>query len=175
MQREPSLLDNVAGVTIMGGAIRSDRRFDLPYAEHNLKSDPDAAAIVIEHPAVKQLVPLDVTTRVVIRQADVGRLIASGSSYLVAVADQVSRYPRFRNTGETYLHDPLAAGLLVQPDLMPLTELHIDVETGSTYSAGATLAKTPTKDNPANALVAIDVDPEPAREALVRRMLAAGR
>jgi purine nucleosidase len=175
MQREPSLLDNVAGVTIMGGAIRSDRRFDLPYAEHNLKSDSDAAAIVIEHPAMKQLVPLDVTTRVVIRQDDVERLIATGSPYLLAVADQVSRYPRFQKTGATYLHDPLAAGLLVQPDLMPLTELHIDVETSSKYSAGATLAKTPTNDNPANALVAIDVDPEPAREALILRMLAAGR
>lgn len=173
IQREPRLFENASGITIMGGSIRTDRRFGLPYAEHNLKSDPEAAAIVINRPAMKQLVPLDVTTRVVIRQDDVDALKATGSPFLAVVADQILRYPRFQELGCTFLHDPLAAALVAEPGLMPLTELHIDIETGGRYSAGATLARSPSETNPANARIALDVDPEPARQELMRRMLAA--
>ena len=174
LQKEPRLFDHIAGITIMAGSFRANSNFGLPYVEHNLRCDPVAAALVLEHPVVKTLVPLDVTTRVVIRQDDVSRMNRVNSPFLNAVADQVARYPRFMREGFTFLHDPLAAGLLVQPDLMPLTDLHLDVETGGTYSAGATLGRLPSPDYPVNARVALDVEPEGAREQLILRMLAAG-
>jgi inosine-uridine nucleoside N-ribohydrolase len=173
LQREPGLFDNLAGLTIMGGALRSAGNLSLRYAEHNVLCDPVAAKIVIEHPRRKTLVPLDVTTQVSIRQEDVKRIHAAGTPFHDAVAGQVERYPYFARVGSTHLHDPLAAALLIDPRLCDVVPLHVDVETEGEYGAGVTFMRTPDDGNPANADVALGVDPGKAERFIVERVASA--
>ena len=69
--REPRLPQYLAQLTVMGGAIRGPDSLGLPYAEHNIVCDPDAAHVVLTAGAPTTLVPLDVTTRVTIREEGV--------------------------------------------------------------------------------------------------------
>jgi purine nucleosidase len=176
VRREPRFLASLAGLTIMGGALRGPDALGLRYAEHNVLCDPEAALVVLESPAApaKTLVPLDVTTRVAIRPANVARIRAVGTPFHAAIAEQVERYPRFARTGATYLHDPLAAALVVRPDLCDLVELHVDVETQGRHGAGVTFMRLPGDEAPANARVALGVAVEAAEAFIVGRVAGGG-
>ena len=169
-RREPRLARNLAHLTIMGGAIRGPGRFDLPYCEHNIKCDPEAAHIVLSAGAPTTLVPLDVTTRVRIRAEGVARVRAGGTAFHGAVADQVDLYPGFARRGWSHLHDPLAAATIIQPDLVTTESLRVDVEVGGELTAGATLARNPTAEATANAEVALGVSVERFEEFLIQRL-----
>ncbi len=170
--REPRLARNLAGLTIMGGVVRSPDRLDLPYSEHNICCDPEAAHVVLSTGAPTTLVPLDVTTQVRIHREGVSRIRAGGTPFHEAVARQVELYPRYHSEGSTFLHDPLAVAAVVKPDLLKLRSLHVDVELGGRHAAGATLVRMPTEEAPANAQVALEVDVSEFEEFLVSRLEA---
>ena len=170
LKREPRLVHDLAGVTIMGGVMRGPGSLDLPYVEHNIRCDPEAAQIVFSSGLPITLVPLDVTTRVRITPAGVARIAAAGTPFHAAVADQVTRYPRFGQLGYTFLHDPLAAAIVARPDLVTYTEAHLDLELGGRHTAGATLLRAPSDDAPANVRVALDVDVAAAEEFVIARI-----
>jgi purine nucleosidase len=171
--REPRLARGLAHLTIMGGALRGPDDLGLPYAEHNIKSDPEAAHVVMTAGAPITLVPLDVTTRVRIRREDVARIRAGGTPFQEAVARQVELYPPFRDRGYTFLHDPLAAAAAIRPDLVETRSLHVDVELTGQHTTGATLMRTPSADAPANANVALSVDAPGFETFLVSRLQTA--
>ncbi len=168
--REPELARNLAHLTIMGGAGRGPGRWGLPYREHNIVSDPEAAHIVLSAGAPTTLVPLDVTQEVRIRTEGVERIRTGGGKFHDVVAGQVELYPPFRNRGYTFLHDPLAVATLIQPDLVELHDLHVDVELEGRHTAGATLLRTPTEGATANARVALGVRGEAFETLLVERL-----
>jgi purine nucleosidase len=170
LRREPRLATALARLTIMGGVIRGVDRLDLPYAEHNIVSDPEAARIVLHAGAPVYLVPLDVTTQTRIRRADVDRILGAGSPLQRAVARQVELYPPFSEKGFTYLHDPLALASLVWPELLQWEELHVDVELGGTHTVGATLFRQPTAGAPSNIHVATRVDAATFERRLIDRL-----
>ncbi len=170
LKRAPRLVHDLAGVTIMGGVVRGPGSLHLPYVEHNIRCDPEAAQIVFASGLPITLVPLDVTTRVRITSEGVVRIAAAGTPFHAAVADQVARYPRFGRLGYTYLHDPLAAAIVARPDLATYTEAHLDLELGGRHTAGATLLRAPSDDAPANVRVALDVDVAAAEEFVIARI-----
>jgi purine nucleosidase len=170
LRREPRLARNLAHLTIMGGVCRGPERLDLPYAEHNIVCDPEAAHVVLESGAPITLVPLDVTTRVRIRREDTARIRAAGTPFQAAVAGQVELYPYFERQGWTYLHDPLAAAIIVRPDLVGMTTAHVDVELRGELTTAATLLRTPSENAPANAGVALTVRTEEAERFVVERL-----
>jgi purine nucleosidase len=172
MLKEPRLAANLAHLTIMGGVFRGPESANLSVAEHNIICDPEAAHVVFSSGAPITLVPLDITTRCSIRPEHVARLRALGDPYHDAVAEQVDRYPRFRDSGSTFLHDPLAAAVIVQPDLMELTPLNVTVETQGRLTSGMTVMRAPSDRFPATARVALTVDTPRAEEFIVRRLLA---
>ncbi|HVG98806.1 MAG TPA: nucleoside hydrolase [Chloroflexota bacterium] len=163
--REPRLARNLAHLTVMGGAVRGPGApgddlagLRLALAEHNIKCDPEAAHTVCASGAPLTLVPLDVTTRVRAAAAAPPRIAAGGTPFHAAVANQLAVYPPFARRGWTHLHDPLAAATAVDPGLVTLRPLRVDVELESRLAAGATLARYPTDAVPANAAVALEVD-----------------
>lgn len=168
--KEPGLPDQLANMTIMGGAIRGPSNFHLPYAEHNIKSDPEAAHVVLSAGAPITLIPLDVTTKVQITSDGVERIRRGGTAFHDAVARQVELYPRFAETGHTFLHDPLAVATMIRPDLVQTQPLQVDVNLHGQHSAGATLARTPVDDAPANTRVALGVEAEAFEEFLLSRL-----
>jgi purine nucleosidase len=163
LRKAPQMAGALGSLMIMGGALRGPGQWHLPYGEHNIVCDPEAAHVIFTSGAPITLVPLDVTTQVWIDQAGAARIRAAGSAWHTAVAYQVALYPRFAQTGTTFLHDPLAASLLVDPTLAEYQSLHIAVELGGRLAAGATLVRQPNAEHPANAQVAIGV----ARERFV--------
>lgn len=170
LRHSPELATSLARLTVMGGVIRGVDRLDLPYSEHNILCDPEAARIVFGAGAPVFLVPLDITTQTRIRRADVDRLVAAGSPFQLAVARQVELYPRFREQGSTFLHDPLAVASLVWPELVQWQALHVDVELGGAHTAGATLFRQPTASAPANVHVAVRVDAAAFEQRLIDRL-----
>ena len=172
LRREPRLAQNLAGLTIMGGAIRGPWDGDVRPAEHNVLCDPEAAAVVLASGAPIGLVPLDVTTTVAIRTDGVDRLRANRTPFHDAVADQVARYPRFARTGATFLHDPLAAALLLRPDLATWHDLRVEVETAGRLTTGMTVARRPTAEAPATARVALGLDRDAVERFALDRITA---
>ena len=169
IRREPRLLASLAGFTLMAGAARVHDGLHLPYAEHNLTCDPEAAAIVFRQPEDKVVVPLDVTTRVLIRREDLPAIRAGGSAFHDAVATQVALYPNVVRNGQTAAHDPLAALAIVRPDLLGLTPVHIDIEVAGEH-AGMSLMRTSSNDAPANAHVALTVEADAAEREIIARI-----
>ena len=71
------------------------------------------------------------------------RLLPVGTTFGEAVAWQVELYRRFAARGGTFLHDPLAAALIVRPDLAAWETRLVEVETQGRLSASATLMRRP--------------------------------
>jgi purine nucleosidase len=176
---EPRLARSLAGLTVMGGAVRGlggPESLGLALAEHNIKCDPEAAQVVFGAGTRLNVVPLDVTTRVRVAAGAPERIAAGGSDggagFRAAVARQLALYPPFVQRGWTHLHDPLAVATVVDPELVTLRPLRLDVELESRLAAGATLARLPTAALPANAGVAVDVDAPRFERWLLERLCA---
>ncbi len=170
MLKEPRLARALGGLVIMGGVVGGTNALHLPWTEHNFRSDPEAAQIVLASGAPMAIVPLDVTTQVRIRTVGVARLAAADTPFHVAVADQIRRYPRYREYGWTYLHDPLAVASVIQPELVRWESLHAVVETGGTHTAGKLLVKPPAEGSPATAEVALGVSAQEAEHFILGRL-----
>jgi len=168
--KEPRLAQHLAHLTIMGGVLRGAHDLSLPYAEHNIKCDPDAAHIVFTSGAPITLIPLDVTVQVRVTTEGWRRIRSIGTPFNSAVGGQLERYPPFRTRGWTNLHDPLAVASVIRPDLVQLTPVHLDVELAGRFTAGATLMRTPTSDFPTNAHVALEVNVSEFEEFFVARL-----
>jgi purine nucleosidase len=171
MLKEPRLAKNLAHLTIMGGVLRGPELLGLWIAEHNIVCDPEAAHVVLSSGAPMTLVPLDVTTRCTVRTDHVARLRAVGDPFHDAVAEQLERYPRFAKQGSTFLHDPLAAAVVIEPGLVDLVPLNVAVETQGRLTTGMTVMRAPTDDRPATAAVALSVDAARAEEFIVERLV----
>ncbi len=170
LRQEPRLADNLAGLTIMGGAFQRSVHVYADYGEHNIVSDPEAAHIVFSSGAPITLIPLDVTLQVRVTSEGSARIREAGTPFHRALADQIDLYPFFAGRGWTYMHDPLAMAALIRPELLSLTPLHVDVETGGRFAAGVTFMRAPDADWPENARVALDVDVEGFEHFLIERL-----
>jgi purine nucleosidase len=167
--REPKLDITLAHVTVMGGVIRSPDRLDLPYAEHNIVCDPEAAQIVLSSNVPTTIVPLDITTQVRITRKGLDRIRAAGTPFHEAVARQLELYPRFARQGWTNMHDPLAVATLLRPDLVTLHPVQVDVETGGRLAAGATLMRSLLGER-STVRVATSVNIQRAQRFIVSRL-----
>jgi purine nucleosidase len=168
--REPQLSERLAHLTIMAGVIRGTADLQLPYVEHNVRCDPEAAHVVLSSGAPITLVPLDVTTKVRITPEGVDRIRSAETAFNEAVARQVDMYPRFAEQGYTYLHDPLAVAAVVAPSLLNTKPLCVEVELGGRHTAGATLVRTAAGGESPNTQVALGVDAEAFEEFFLTRI-----
>lgn len=170
--REPALARALKRLVIMGGVVGGASALHLPWVEHNFRCDPEAAHIVLSAGAATWIVPLDVTTRVCIRQADAERIRDRGDPFHMAVADQILRYPAFiRRGGYTFLHDPLAVATAIEPTLVTWQAVRAVIETGGEHTPGQLLVALPTTEQPATAQIALDVDVERSEQFIVERLL----
>jgi purine nucleosidase len=170
--QQPELAYNLAHLTIMGGYIAPWTGGDR-VAEHNILCDPEAARVVFASGAPISLVPLDVTLKAVIGREGVRAIREAGTPYHEAVANQVALYPPFEERGgQTFLHDPLAAAAIVQPDLLAWHELAVDIELAGRLTTGMTVAHQPGPERPATARVALEVDAVAAERFIIDRIRA---
>ncbi len=157
-QKEPRLARNLAHLTIMGAVVGSIERLDLPFAEHNIVCDPEAAKIVFASGAPITLVPLDITTQVKVTRDGLERIQQVGTAFHDAVADQLARYPRFQAFGHTSLHDPLAVAVVIDPTLVKLEPVTMTVEVSGQTVPGLTLMRPPAVSETTTIRLATRVD-----------------
>jgi purine nucleosidase len=173
LRREPRLGEALGGLVLMGGVVGGPASLHLPETEHNFRSDPEAAQVVlrtIPTGTAVTIVPLDVTTQVRLRSPDLERIRAAGDPFHQAVARQVSLYPPFVQRGWAYLHDPLAAAALIEPLLVRMEPRTATVETGQGQRAGRLLTASPQPGEPAAVRVTVGVDTVRAEHFIVERL-----
>jgi purine nucleosidase len=171
---DPAIAPLVKEVVMMGGVAGRGLDLRLPPVEHNIRCDPEAAAVVFAAGWPITMVGLDVTTRVHLRRDHLAGLAERGGPLVAALADQASRYMDIRGRDFTEMHDPLAVATLIDRSLVRAAPMHVAVELRGTYTDGATIVRPPAPDRPANAQVCLDVDADRAIELFLSRVGARG-
>lgn len=143
IRREPRLTRAVKEVISMGGAINKSGNM-TPQAEFNIFFDPHAAHIVFHSGMPMTLVPMDVTYKTILRQADLNQLAKNLSPISRFVMDATRFYMEFykknRNMDGCAMNDPLALALTFAPQLVNLKKLFVDIDISGGVSMGKTYA-----------------------------------
>ncbi len=125
----PKLLTRVGRIVIMGGAVFCPGNV-TPSVEFNFYRDPEAAAEVLSSGLPITVVPLDVTRQVALDESHVAHLARSGRRGADLLARMI-RYPLDRRTdtepGQFLVHDALAVGMLIWPDLFLRARMALDM------------------------------------------------
>ena len=141
LQRNRKVMEKLKEIAIMGGAVRIGGNI-TPYAEFNIFSDPLAAKIVLESGLPITLVPLDVTHQVNLTPRMIEERLKPinnvFSKFVIEATGYDSTTRQFRNKELIHLHDPLAVGVVIDPDLVRKERLSIDVETQEGNRLGKT-------------------------------------
>ncbi len=161
IRKEPSIVQAVKDVIIMGGAIRHEGN-TTPLAEFNVCVDPHAAHMVYHSGLPITLVPLDVTYQCILTPADVKRLERVRSPIPKFVADSTRFYMEFHDEFQKIagciINDPLALALTFAPQLCDYEEHYVDVDISGGVSMGNTYADFyKMTGKPANMKVALGV------------------
>ena len=169
IQRDMEGMGKLKEIVIMGGAVRTGGNV-TPHAEFNISSDPLAAQIVLESRLAITLVPLDVTHQVSLTpqwmEERVKPIKNSVSKFVMDATGYNSTTHRFRNRELIYLHDPLAVGVVIDPNLVKKQKLSLHVETqeGEHYGRISEAAKGPKVE------VCFDVNAEGFLELFLSRL-----
>lgn len=144
VEKDPSIRDFVREVAVMGGAIEVPGNV-TPAAEFNIYTDPEAAQTVFTSGLPITLVPLDVTTQVVLRPDHLAKIEEANTRLTDFIGRMVRYYmeasKRFGGLDGCYLHDPLAVGLAIDSSLARTEMIHVEVETHKgAITRGMTLA-----------------------------------
>jgi inosine-uridine nucleoside N-ribohydrolase len=163
LRRDRGRLARAARVVVMGGAVAVPGNVTAA-AEFNMHVDPEAAAEIFASGLPIELVPLDVTRRVMLTRGDLsaalGRYGGSTARFIEDFTAHGFEFETRRGDGGMALHDPLAVGVAVDPGLVTLVPLHIAVECEGRLTRGMTVAdRRPHRAGPApTCRAALDVD-----------------
>lgn len=163
VRHDPHLSRHLDRVVVMGGAFGSPRGNVTDEAEFNAWADPAAWQEVAAGDLPLEVVPLDVTTRVVLRRDDlsavgprspVGRILAAG----IELHERLGRAAHFE------MHDPSAVAAVVAPELFGWHTGEVEVQTAGP-AAGRTDLRAGSRHR-----VALEVDAERARDLLLEAL-----
>lgn len=160
VRAEPALPMMLRRLVIMGGDFGASST-----AEWNIRVDPEAAVEVFAAWAGRQQLPivcgLNVTRKLAMTHEKLAMLVsAAGPSPLTRVIEDAIRFyfesHEARGHGYlAYMHDPLAAAVALDPELMAVEPATVDVELED--PRGATVADRSGTRKP-NAQIGTDVD-----------------
>ncbi len=141
VSKDPSIVGLVKDIVIMGGSI-SGGNVDGA-AEANIFGDPEAAQIVFNAGWVVTMVGSDVGERTLMERKHLTQLETGHGPE----NDMVTRIARFyieRSEKNGWhgaaMYDPLAVATVIDPSLVQLKDMHVDVETRGEFTRGETVA-----------------------------------
>jgi inosine-uridine nucleoside N-ribohydrolase len=141
VSKDPSIVGLVKDIVIMGGSISGGNVNGA--AEANIYNDPEAAAIVFHAGWTVTMVGSDIGERTLMTRKYVTDLQSSHgpeSDFISKLADfYLTRSEKSGYSGAA-MYDPLAVGTVVDPSLVTLKEMHVDVETKGEFTRGETVA-----------------------------------
>lgn len=176
LREAPEVMRAVREIVIMGGVFREAGNTG-PVAEFNVFADPVSAQAVCDCGLPLRWVPLDVTHRCTLRRDQVDALPERRRTPFIRHALEWYMRYHFEGFGEyaAFLHDPLAVGAVLWPELLEWTALRVDVETEGRLTRGMTVADfRPAAHRhgalPANAQVALGVNAPEFMSRFIRRL-----
>ena len=132
----PGVLRQARQVVIMGGAVGVPGNV-TPAAEFNFYADPHAARHVLASGAELVLVGLNVTDQVWLKQADLQTCTGPYAAFCRAACEPVIAFEaEHYGCAGMRLHDPVALGAALWPQLFRTQQLWVDVETSGELTAG---------------------------------------
>jgi inosine-uridine nucleoside N-ribohydrolase len=141
VSKDPSIASLVKDIVIMGGSITGGNVNGA--AEANIYNDPEAAAIVFNAGWMVTMVGSDVGERTLITRkylADLQSLHGPESDFVAKLADfYLTRSEKSGYQGAA-MYDPLAVGTVIDPTLVTIKDMHVDVETKGEFTRGETVA-----------------------------------
>jgi purine nucleosidase len=153
LQKDPQGMKQLKEVVIMGGAVRTKGNI-TSYAEFNIFVDPLAAQMVFASGLPITLVPLDVTHQVFLSpriiEGRVGPRYRPFPRFVIEATGYHSAGFQFRGGSKVFhLHDPLAVGVAIDPNLVSKERLSITVETqpGEFYGRTSEVAGEKVSDS----------------------------
>lgn len=137
----PELKSKIKQISLMGGGVQFGNW--TPAAEFNILVDPEAADIVYQSGIPIIMSGLDVTEKAMIFPEDFERIRALGNDVAIIVAEWLEFFYQFHRTlgyEGAPVHDAVAVAALIQPELMEMHDLYVEVETTGDFCRGATVA-----------------------------------
>jgi len=141
VSKDPSIVALTKDIIIMGGSITGGNVNGA--AEANIYNDPEAASIVFNAGWTVTMIGSDVGERTIITRPylnELQSLHGPQSDFIAKLADfYLTRSEKSGYEGAA-MYDPLAVGTAIDPTLVTLKEMHIDVETKGEFTRGETVA-----------------------------------
>ncbi len=138
----PDLKNLIRRIVFMGGAKYGGNITTT--AEFNIWGDPEAARIVFAAGIPLTMVGLDVTLKAALNLQDAADIRRIGTPAADVAADILDfMFKRLGRGGEDALmHDALAVGVCINPDLVKMKHYFVDCECSGQYTAGHTFVAT---------------------------------
>jgi inosine-uridine nucleoside N-ribohydrolase len=141
MLREPAIIPKIQAISLMGGAIGIGNV--TPAAEFNIWVDPEAASIVFQCGRPVTMVPLEVTHRALATEQIITRLRSTNRIVANFAADLLlffaERYHTVFGFAAPPVHDPCAVARVIDPEIVPTSFIHVDIEVNGELTAGRTV------------------------------------
>lgn len=144
LAREPRLAENVKNVIIMGGSARLGANgMELEYIDHNVKCDPESAALLFASGAPITMCGYDVTRQVLVRTADVERLERTNDLLNTAMARMIRKWLDWWRRDFTAMNDPLCVAMAFDPTFCRGKKMNVHVEYDHRHPTGHTICELP--------------------------------
>ncbi|MGG1575288.1 nucleoside hydrolase [Fictibacillus sp. NRS-1165] len=174
LEKEPSIIDLVKEVIIMGGAVTVPGNV-TPAAEANFYADAEGADFVLQSGLPITLVGLDVTMKTLLQRRTLADWGSCGLKTGEIFAEMCSFYMDFYESknpglGGCALHDPLAVGVAVDPSFIITTSMGVRISK-EPENLGQSIGVAADK----GISVGLEVDAERFRAHFLNRILPAGK
>ncbi|HEI8867134.1 TPA: nucleoside hydrolase [Serratia odorifera] len=142
VRKEPRIAERVKEVVLMGGGYHVGNWSAV--AEFNIKIDPQAAHIVFNERWPLTMVGLDLTHQALATPQVCQRIAAIGSLPATFVGELLQffgqRYRQAQGFDAPPVHDPCAVAYVIDPSVMTVRKVPIDIELTGTLTLGMTVA-----------------------------------
>jgi inosine-uridine nucleoside N-ribohydrolase len=141
VSKDPSIASLVKDIIIMGGSITGGNVNGA--AEANIYNDPEAAQIVFNAGWTVTMIGSDVGERTLFlrkHQTEMASQHGAESDFVVKLADYYLSASEKSGYSGAAMYDPLAVATAIDPSIVTLKEMHVDVETRGEFTRGETVA-----------------------------------
>ena len=140
MRMEPAIIPKIKQIVLMGGAYTNGNV--TPAAEFNIIADADAAYVCFTSGCPITMMGLDVTRKVLCYPEIVDRMEKIGNKASKLFADLMRFFCKTQKEVFGWeggpLHDPVTIAWLLDPSVVTLKPMHVDIDIRSVQSYGRT-------------------------------------
>ncbi|MHB1172444.1 MAG: uridine-preferring nucleoside hydrolase UriH [Lacisediminihabitans sp.] len=142
VRKEPRIVERVKEVVLMGGGYHGGNWSAA--AEFNIVIDPEAAHIVFNESWKLTMVGLDLTHQALATPDVVAAIAAVGTGPARFVVELLQFFGKTYKEAQGFehppVHDPCAVALVIDPSVMTVVRVPLDIELTGTLTLGMTVA-----------------------------------